>query len=110
LNTFFWFQAGEFTGSDGGTVQGDISRFFAGDPSAGQFTSGFFPIMMFGLPAAALAIAHTARPERRKEVAGLMLSVALTSFVTGVTEPLEFSFLFVAPLLYGVHAILTGVS
>lgn len=110
LNTFFWFQAGEFTGGDGQTVQGDISRFFAQDPSAGQFTSGFFPIMMFGLPAAALAIAHTARPERRKEVAGLMLSVALTSFVTGVTEPLEFSFMFVAPLLYGVHAVLTGVS
>ncbi|GGY96815.1 PTS transporter subunit EIIC [Streptomyces nitrosporeus] len=109
LNTFFWFQAGEYTGGDG-TVQGDISRFFAGDPSAGQFTSGFFPIMMFGLPAAALAIAHTARPERRKEVGGLMLSVALTSFVTGVTEPLEFSFMFVAPLLYGVHAVLTGVS
>jgi N-acetylglucosamine PTS system EIICBA or EIICB component len=65
---------------------------------------------MFGLPAAALAIAHTARPERRKEVAGLMVSVALTSFVTGVTEPLEFSFMFVAPLLYGVHAALTGLS
>ncbi|MFF9685963.1 PTS transporter subunit EIIC [Streptomyces sp. NPDC014623] len=110
LNTFFWFQAGEFTGDDGRTVQGDISRFFAEDPSAGQFTSGFFPIMMFGLPAAAMAIAHTARPERRKEVTGLMVSVALTSFVTGVTEPLEFSFMFVAPLLYGVHAVLTGIS
>ncbi|MFJ2024324.1 PTS transporter subunit EIIC [Streptomyces sp. NPDC087897] len=110
LNTFFWFQAGEFTGADGQTVQGDISRFFAQDPSAGQFTSGFFPIMMFGLPAAALAITHCARPERRKEVGGLMVSVALTSFVTGVTEPLEFSFMFVAPLLYGVHAVLTGAS
>ncbi|MFD3971943.1 PTS transporter subunit EIIC [Streptomyces cyaneofuscatus] len=110
LNTFFWFQAGEFTGADGQTVQGDISRFFAEDPSAGQFTSGFFPIMMFGLPAAALAITHCARPERRKEVGGLMVSVALTSFVTGVTEPLEFSFMFVAPLLYGVHAVLTGAS
>lgn len=110
LNTFFWFQAGEFTGADGQTVQGDISRFFAGDPSAGQFTSGFFPIMMFGLPAAALAITHCARPERRKEVGGLMVSVALTSFVTGVTEPIEFSFMFVAPLLYGVHAVLTGAS
>ncbi|MCX4484930.1 MULTISPECIES: PTS transporter subunit EIIC [Streptomyces] len=110
LNTFFWFQAGEYTGTDGQTVQGDISRFFAGDPSAGQFTSGFFPIMMFGLPAAALAITHCARPERRKEVAGLMVSVALTSFVTGVTEPIEFSFMFVAPLLYGVHAVLTGAS
>ncbi|MFE2294437.1 PTS transporter subunit EIIC [Streptomyces sp. NPDC059452] len=110
LNTFFWFQAGEFVGADGQTVQGDISRFFAQDPSAGQFTSGFFPIMMFGLPAAALAITHTARPERRKEVGGLMVSVALTSFVTGVTEPIEFSFMFVAPLLYGVHAVLTGAS
>ncbi|MFI1221685.1 MULTISPECIES: PTS transporter subunit EIIC [unclassified Streptomyces] len=110
LNTFFWFQAGEFTGADGATVQGDITRFFAGDPSAGQFTSGFFPIMMFGLPAAALAITHTARPERRKEVGGLMFSVALTSFITGVTEPIEFSFMFVAPLLYGVHAVLTGAS
>ncbi|MEU4922102.1 PTS transporter subunit EIIC [Streptomyces parvus] len=110
LNTFFWFQAGEYTGTDGQTVQGDISRFFAGDPSAGQFTSGFFPIMMFGLPAAALAITHCARPERRKEVGGLMVSVALTSFVTGVTEPIEFSFMFVAPLLYGVHAVLTGAS
>ncbi|MET8680471.1 PTS transporter subunit EIIC [Streptomyces sp. NPDC004647] len=110
LNTFFWFQAGEFTAPDGKTVQGDLTRFFAEDPSAGQFMSGFFPIMMFGLPAAALAIAHCARPERRKAVAGMMFSVGLTSFVTGVTEPLEFSFLFAAPLLYGVHALLTGAS
>ncbi|WP_455353514.1 PTS transporter subunit EIIC [Streptomyces sp. SYSU K217416] len=110
LNTFFWFQAGEFEGEDGKVVQGDLTRFFAEDPTAGQFMSGFFPIMMFGLPAAALAIAHCARPERRKEVSGLMFSVALTSFVTGVTEPLEFSFMFAAPLLYGVHALLTGAS
>ncbi|MEV8407560.1 PTS transporter subunit EIIC [Streptomyces niveus] len=110
LNTFFWFQAGEFTTKDGTVVQGDLTRFFAGDPDAGQFMSGFFPIMMFGLPAAALAMAHCARPERRKQVAGLMVSVALTSFVTGVTEPLEFSFMFAAPLLYGLHALLTGAS
>jgi PTS system N-acetylglucosamine-specific IIC component len=84
--------------------------FLAGDPDAGQFTSGFFPIMMFALPAAALAITHCARPDRRKEVGGLMLSVALTSFVTGITEPIEYSFLFVAPVLYAVHALLTGVS
>ena len=89
-------------------MHGDINRFLAGDPTAGQFTSGFFPIMMFALPAAALAITHCARPERRKEVGGLMLSVALTSFVTGITEPIEYSFLFVAPLLYAVHAVLTG--
>ncbi|MEU9980097.1 PTS transporter subunit EIIC [Streptomyces sp. NPDC050856] len=110
LNTFFWFQAGEYTKPDGTVVQGDLTRFFAQDPTAGQFMSGFFPIMMFGLPAAALAIAHCARPERRKEVTGLMVSVALTSFVTGVTEPLEFSFMFAAPLLYGLHALLTGAS
>ncbi|MCX4823392.1 PTS transporter subunit EIIC [Streptomyces sp. NBC_01142] len=110
LNTFFWFQAGEYTAADGKVVQGDLTRFFAEDPSAGQFMSGFFPIMMFGLPAAALAIAHCARPEHRKRVMGLMISVALTSFVTGVTEPLEFSFMFAAPLLYGVHALLTGAS
>ncbi|WP_328326980.1 MULTISPECIES: PTS transporter subunit EIIC [unclassified Streptomyces] len=110
LNTFFWFQAGSYTKPDGTGVQGDLTRFFAGDPSAGQFMSGFFPIMMFGLPAAALAIAHCARPERRKQVMGLMISVALTSFVTGVTEPLEFSFMFAAPLLYGLHALLTGAS
>lgn len=110
LNTFFWFQAGEFRAADGKIVQGDLTRFFAEDPSAGQFLSGFFPIMMFGLPAAALAIAHCARPEHRKRVMGLMISVGLTSFVTGVTEPLEFSFMFAAPLLYGLHALLTGAS
>ncbi|NWF30094.1 PTS transporter subunit EIIC [Streptomyces sp. PKU-EA00015] len=110
LNTFFWFQAGEYTQPDGTVVQGDLTRFFAEDPSAGQFMSGFFPIMMFGLPAAALAITHCARPEHRKRVAGLMFSVGLTSFVTGVTEPIEFSFMFAAPLLYGLHALLTGAS
>ncbi|MFD7918420.1 PTS transporter subunit EIIC [Streptomyces sp. NPDC059740] len=110
LNTFMWFQFGSFTKPDGTVVHGDVNRFLAGDPTAGQFTTGFFPIMMFALPAAALAITHCARPGRRKEVGGLMLSVALTSFVTGVTEPLEYSFLFVAPLLYVIHAVLTGVS
>jgi PTS system N-acetylglucosamine-specific IIC component len=110
LNTFFWFQAGEYQGEDGAVVQGDLTRFFAGDPDAGLFMSGFFPIMMFGLPAAALAITHCARPEHRKRVGGLMFSVGLTSFVTGVTEPIEFSFMFVAPVLYGLHALLTGAS
>ncbi|MFD7876813.1 PTS transporter subunit EIIC [Streptomyces sp. NPDC059766] len=110
LNVPLWFQFGSFTKPDGTVVHGDINMFLAGDPTAGQFTSGFFPIMMFALPAAALAITHCARPDRRKEVGGLMLSVALTSFVTGITEPLEYSFLFVAPLLYVFHALLTGVS
>ncbi|MCX4664102.1 PTS transporter subunit EIIC [Streptomyces uncialis] len=110
LNTFVWFQFGDYTKPDGSVVHGDINRFLAGDPTAGQFTTGFFPIMMFALPAAALAITHCARPERRKIVGGLMLSVALTSFVTGITEPIEYSFLFIAPLLYAIHAVLTGVS
>ncbi|GGZ22372.1 PTS transporter subunit EIIC [Streptomyces poonensis] len=110
VNTVAWFQLGDFTNAAGDVVHGDITRFLAGDPSAGLFQSGFFPIMMFGLPAAALAIAHTARPERRKAVTGMMVSLALTSFVTGVTEPIEFSFMFIAPLLYVLHALLTAVS
>ncbi|MFJ8671345.1 PTS transporter subunit EIIC [Streptomyces sp. NPDC093589] len=110
LNTFVWFQFGDFTKPDGTVVHGDINRFLAGDPTAGQFTTGFFPIMMFALPAAALAIAHCAKPHRRKEISGMMLSVGLTSFVTGITEPIEYSFLFIAPALYAIHAVLTGVS
>ncbi|MBT2491272.1 PTS transporter subunit EIIC [Streptomyces sp. ISL-96] len=110
LNVFVWFQFGDFTKPDGTVVHGDINRFLAGDPTAGQFLTGFFPIMMFALPAAALAIAHTAKPHRRKAVSGMMLSVGLTSLVTGITEPIEYSFLFIAPLLYVIHAVLTGVS
>ncbi|MFA3872187.1 PTS transporter subunit EIIC [Streptomyces sp. MMCC 100] len=110
VNTVAWFQLGDFTNSAGEVVHGDITRFLAGDPSAGIFQAGFFPIMMFGLPAAALAMAHTARPERRKAVLGMMVSLALTSFVTGVTEPIEFSFMFIAPVLYVLHAVLTAVS
>ncbi|MGA5563441.1 PTS transporter subunit EIIC [Streptomyces platensis] len=110
VNTVSWFQLGDFTDAAGKVAHGDIGRFFAGDPSAGQFMSGFFPIMMFGLPAAALAIAHTARPERRKAVMGMMVSLALTSFVCGITEPIEFSFMFIAPVLYAIHAVLTALS
>ncbi|WP_079166639.1 PTS transporter subunit EIIC [Streptomyces oceani] len=105
LNSFPWFQAGSFEGE-----KGDIARFLAGDPEAGQFMTGFFPIMMFALPAACLAMYHCARPERRKAVGGMMFSIGLTAFVTGVTEPIEFTFMFIAPVLYGIHAILTGVS
>ncbi|MER7698443.1 MULTISPECIES: PTS transporter subunit EIIC [unclassified Streptomyces] len=105
LNSFPWFQAGEYNGK-----HGDIARFLEGDPTAGQFMTGFFPIMMFALPAACLAIVHCARPERRKVVGGMMFSLALTSFVTGVTEPIEFTFMFIAPVLYAIHAVLTGVS
>ncbi|WP_326582473.1 PTS transporter subunit EIIC [Streptomyces sp. NBC_00487] len=105
LNSFPWFQAGSYEGKSG-----DIARFLAGDPTAGQFMTGFFPIMMFGLPAVCLAIYHAARPERRAVVGGMMFSMALTSFVTGVTEPIEFTFMFIAPVLYAIHAVLTGIS
>ncbi|MGD6745202.1 PTS transporter subunit EIIC [Streptomyces sp. BH106] len=110
LNVPLWFQFGSYTKPDGTTVHGDINMFLSGDPSAGIYQSGFFPIMMFALPAACLAIVHCARPERRKVVGGMMLSLALTSFVTGITEPIEYSFVFIAPALYAVHAVLTGVS
>ncbi|MFE9863727.1 PTS transporter subunit EIIC [Streptomyces sp. NPDC005506] len=105
LNSFPWLQAGDYQGK-----HGDIARFLAGDPQAGQFMTGFFPIMMFALPAACLAIVHCARPERRKVVGGMMFSLAATAFVTGVTEPIEFTFMFIAPVLYAIHAVLTGVS
>jgi len=110
VNSVAWFQIGDFKDATGAVVHGDLTRFFAGDPTAGQFMAGFFPIMMFGLPAAAIAIAHSARPERRKAVMGMMISLALTSFMTGVTEPIEFSFMFIAPVLYGIHAVLTALS
>ena len=105
LNNIAWFLIGDYNG-----VTGDLQRFFAGDPNAGAFMSGFFPVMMFGLPAACLAMYHAAAPERRKAVGGLLFSIALTSFLTGVTEPIEFSFMFLAPVLYAVHAVLTGVA
>ncbi len=105
INSVVWFVLGEYEG-----VNGDLTRFFAGDPSAGTFMTGFFPIMMFALPAAAIAIWHEAKPSQRKVVGGIMLSTALTAFLTGITEPLEFSFLFVAWPLYVIHALLTGSS
>ena len=103
LNNVAWFIVGDYHGTTG-----DLNRFFAGDPSAGAFMSGFFPVMMFGLPAACYAMYRSALPERRKAVGGMLLSMALTSFLTGVTEPVEFTFIFLAPLLFAVHAVLTG--
>jgi N-acetylglucosamine PTS system EIICBA or EIICB component len=105
LNNFAWFIVGDYHGATG-----DLKRFFAGDPTAGAFMSGFFPVMMFGLPGACLAMYHAARPERRRAVAGLLLSLGLTSFLTGVTEPVEFTFMFLAPVLYALHAIATGLA
>lgn len=105
LNTVAYFVVGDYQGKTG-----DLTRFFAGDPTAGAFMSGFFPVMMFGLPAACLAMYHEALPARKKAVGGMLLSLALMSFLTGVTEPIEFSFMFLAPVLYAFHAILTGLS
>ncbi|HYL71046.1 MAG TPA: PTS transporter subunit EIIC, partial [Candidatus Dormibacteraeota bacterium] len=105
INNIAWFLLGDYHGTTG-----DLKRFFAGDPTAGAFMSGFFPVMMFGLPAACLAMYHTALPSRRAVVGGLLGSIALTSFLTGVTEPIEFTFIFLAPALYAVHALLTGVA
>ncbi len=110
LNTIVWFQIGEFTNAAGAVFHGDINRFYAGDGTAGMFMSGFFPIMMFGLPGAALAMYLAAPKARRPMVGGMLLSVAITAFLTGVTEPLEFLFMFLAPLLYLLHAVLTGIS
>ena len=110
LNNPPWFVFGSYTDGNGEVWTGDIQRFLHGDPTAGAFMTGFFPIMMFALPAAALAIWHEARPENKKLVGGIMLSAALTAFLTGVTEPLEFAFMFVAFPLYVIHAFLTGTS
>ncbi|MGL9723434.1 N-acetylglucosamine-specific PTS transporter subunit IIBC [Sodalis sp. (in: enterobacteria)] len=111
LNSVFWFDVAGIN---------DIPKFLGGQQSieagtgiigiTGRYQAGFFPIMMFGLPGAALAIYHCARPENRSKVAGIMLAAAFASFFTGITEPLEFSFMFVAPVLYFLHALLTGLS
>lgn len=111
----FWFEFGQYTNAAGQLVRGDQQIFFAqirdgAELTAGTFMTGKFPFMMFGLPAAALAIYHCARPEKKKVVAGIMISAALTSFLTGITEPLEFSFLFVAPLLFAIHTVFAGLS
>ena len=113
INSFIWFQAGECRDAAGTVFHDDLTCFFNAeprDPDVGIFMAGFFPIMMFALPAAALAMVHEARPAERKAVAGILLSAALTSLVTGVTEPLEFAVLFVAPLLFVTHIVLTGLS
>lgn len=105
LNNIAWFILGDFNG-----VTGDLKRFFAGDPAAGATMAGFFPVMMFGLPAACLAMYHAAPKHNRAKVGGVLTSIALTSFLTGVTEPVEFAFMFLAPPLYLLHAVLTGLS
>ncbi|RKS76441.1 PTS system N-acetylglucosamine-specific IIC component [Actinomadura pelletieri DSM 43383] len=108
-NSLIWFVFGDFQTGEG-VVKGEVNRYLAGDPDAGGFLAGYFPVLMFGLPGAAFAIWRAAPAHRRPAVGGIMLSAALTAFVTGVTEPIEFSFMFVAPVLYGVHVVLTGIS
>ena len=111
----FWYQFGEYVNKAGQVVNGDQSIFFAQMKdgvafTAGTFMTGKFPFMMFGLPAAALAIYQEAKPEKKTLVAGIMFSAGLTSFLTGITEPIEFSFLFVAPALFAVHCLFAGLS
>src|SRR5699024_7521960 len=114
LNNLPWFQLGSCTTSSGETLHGDITCFYSGvdGPAActGSFVTGCFAIMMFALPAAALAIYRTAPASRRARVGGVMLSVALPPYITGITEPLAYAFAYVAFPLYAVHAVLTGTS
>lgn len=110
LNSLFWFIFGSFTDVTGAVINGDLFRFFAGDPTAGTYMAGFYPIFMFGIPAAALAMYRCAKPENKKLVGGLLFSTALTFIITGIGEPFYFMFLFAAPGLYLVHAILQGSS
>ena len=109
-NSYVWFLYGDYQTSDGHVVTGELTRFAAGDPTAGILTSGFYPVLMFGLPAAALAMIHVANKKQRKVAVGILSAAALTALLTGVTEPLEFSFMFVAFPLYVIHAVLTGLS
>lgn len=111
----FWFEFGEYTNKAGEIIRGDQKIWFAQlkdgvEFTAGTFMTGKFPFMMFGLPAAALAMYHEAKPEKKKLVGGILASAALTSFLTGITEPIEFSFLFVAPVLFGIHAVFAALS
>jgi glucose-specific phosphotransferase system IIA component len=110
LNNVYWFQVGSYVEADGHMVYGDLPRFFAGDPSAGIFMAGLYPIMMFALPAIALAIIHEAREDLKPKIRITFLTAALASFLTGVTEPIEFAFLFVAPYLFFIHALLSGFA
>lgn len=108
LNVYIWFVYGDSATVPGAT--GELGRFAAGDPTGGHLTAGFYPILMFGLPAAALAMIHVAKPAQRKIAVGILSAAGLTAFLTGVTEPLEFAFMFIAFPLYVLHALLTGLS
>jgi PTS system N-acetylglucosamine-specific IIC component len=109
-NSYVWFLYGDYQTPAGENVTGELTRFASGDPTAGILTSGFYPILMFGLPAAALAMIHVANKKQRKVAVGILSAAALTAFLTGITEPLEFAFMFVAFPLFVIHAVLTGLS
>lgn len=109
LNVYIFYEMGSFT-ANGEVVKGEIARFAAGDPTAGAFLAMYFVVTMFGLPAVCAAMYNTAKKENKSEIKGAMVTNALTSFVTGITEPVEFSFMFVGPKLYFIHALLTGLS
>ncbi|WP_438351539.1 glucose PTS transporter subunit IIA [Paenibacillus sp. FA6] len=110
LNNVFWFQIGNYTTPQGNIVQGDLPRYFAGDPTAGTFMAGLFPIMMFALPGIALAIIHEAREDLKPKIKKIFLTAALVCFFTGVSEQIEFAFLFVAPYMYIIHVVLSGIA
>ncbi|MDQ0175182.1 PTS system N-acetylglucosamine-specific IIC component [Bacillus chungangensis] len=110
LNTYVYFDLGSYTSPSGEVFRGEITRFINGDPSAGLFLSGFFIVMMFGVPGICLAIYRAAFKEKREMVKGTMGSGAATSFVANITEPVEFSFMFISPLLYTVHALFAGLA
>jgi len=110
LNSIFWFTFGSFTNAAGEIVNGDLWRYFAGDPTAGIYMAGWYPVMMFGLPAACFAMYRAAKPENRTAVGGMLFSIGFTSFLTGITEPIEFLFVFIAPGLYFVHALMSGAA
>jgi len=110
FKTPFTTQFGSYVAKDGQTYVGEIARFFAGDPTAGAITAAEYPLKIFGLPAAALAIYLTAKPKNKKAIGGIMLTASLTSIITGITEPIEFAFMFVAPVLYVAHISLAFVG
>lgn len=110
LNNIFYFQVGSFESAAGHVVYGDLPRFFAGDPTAGQFMTGLFPLTMFAIPAIAFAIIQEAREDLKPQVKKMFLMAAFVCFLTGITEPIEFAFMFVAPYLFAVHALISGFT
>lgn len=108
LNYVMFFEVGTYDNGSGDVIRGDLMRFFAGDPSAGQFMTGLYPMMMFAIPAIAFAIIHESREDLRPKIRKTFLTAAFVSFLTGITEPIEFAFMFVAPYLFVIHALLSG--